>query len=314
MRSCERRLGDDSLQRRGATSALPRRGFFRVIPAAAFLISALLCAPDSRSDTYGSPLRDQTLRSFDPAKAHSLSPEKRREYDVRFFNEMSLHANHPLEPRYQLFRRMAEDGFEVAYLALRLYDIRHSDGTLRDPQAMKRLKAVAAEGDLSAKCFYGRFAWRGDRQKFDWLETLPYIVDAADGGHPSCTGAFASFLRSGDPLPPRYESWIQIRRDPQARMAKALELEEQAARAGDLGSQSWLALTYELGKHVPRDYGRARCWAGIATRTSGSAAYVANKAIALEQNIRWAVARQNYDASSIKKYREESWCTEVITE
>jgi TPR repeat protein len=184
----------------------------------------------------------------------------------------------------------------------------------RNPQAMARLKALAAEGNLSAKCFYGRFAWRGDRQSFDWRETLPYIIDAADGGHPSCTGAFASFLRSDHPLPGQYESWIRIQRDPQARTVKALELEEQAARAGDLGSQSRLALTYELGKDVPRDYGRARCWASIATRTSGRAPYVMNKAIGLEQSIRWAVAREHYDVSSIKKYREDSWCTEVTTE
>jgi hypothetical protein len=301
-------------QRPGVVSTSPGRGFSRVVLAAALLVGALLCAPDSKSTPPGFPPRDQTLRPFDPVKADALSPERRREYDVRFFNEMSLHGHHPLEPRYQLFRRMADDGFEVAYLALRLYDIRHSDGTLRDPQAMKRLKALAAEGDLSAKCFYGRFAWRGDRQGFDWFETLPYIIDAAEAGHPSCTGALASFLRGDRTLPPQYERWARIQQDPHARMSKALELEEQAARAGDLGSQSWLALAYELGNHVPRDYGRARCWAAIATRTSGGAAFVAGKAIALEQNIRWAVARQNYDASSIKKYREGSWCAEVIAE
>jgi hypothetical protein len=227
---------------------------------------------------------------------------------------MPFHGSHPFERRYQLFREMAEDGFEVAYLALLLYDIRHGDGMRRDPRAMTRLKALAATGDLSAKCFYGRFAWRGERQDFDWRETLPYIIDAADGGHPSCTGAFASFLRNDRPLPAQYESWTKIQRDPQARMTKALELEEWAARAGDLGSQSWLALAYQLGKHVHQDYGRARCWAALATRTSGGAAVVANKAIALENHIRWAIARENYDASSIKKYREDSWCTEVTTE
>lgn len=306
-------VGHDLSQRPGATSVPPCRGS-RVILAAALLIGALLCAPDSQSNTPGSPARDRTLRPFDPAKAPDLSPEKRREYDVRFFNEMSLRREHPLEPRYQLFREMAEDGFEVAHLALRLYDIRHSDGTLRDPQAVKRLKALAAGGDLSAKCFYGMFASKAEHPNFDRMGILPYIIDAGDGGHPYCTGAFASFLRGDGPLPSRYEEWIRIQKDPAKRIVRALELEERAARAGDLRSQSSLALSFRLGKKVPLDYGRARCWAAIAIRTSGSAPIIVNDAISLENGIRWAVSIEKYDSSLIKKYLEDRWCTETVAQ
>jgi TPR repeat protein len=280
-------------------------------------MGALLCAPAAQSDTASSPPRrppDTTLRPFDAAKARDLSREKRRQYDLRFFNEMSLRQERPFEPRYQLFREMAEDGFEVADLALRLYSIRTADEMLRDPAAMKRLKALAAQGDLSAKCFYGTYAWRGDRATFDRMELLPYIIDAADGGHPYCTGALASFLRGDGALPPHYEDWIRIQKNPARRVSQALELEERAARAGDLRSQSSLALRYRLGKDVSLDYGRARCWAAIAVQTSGSAPLVVNDAISLENGIRWVVNMEKYDSSQISKYREDSWCTETIAQ
>jgi TPR repeat protein len=264
----------------------------------------------------GCSVAEDKLSPFDVEKAKLLSPVKRQAYDLRFFNEMYSRMVLTGEPDAirQVYREMAEDGFEIAHLALRLYDMFHRHWPRHEAGALSRLKELAAQGDLSAKCFYGRFAWRADYSKYDRMEILPYVIDAADGGHPSCTGAFASWLRGDEPLPQKYQLWIQIHQDPEARLAKALELEQQAARAGDLGSQSSFALKYQLGKYVPQDFGRARCWASIAVRTSRGAPVIANDAIALEQTIRRAIAVEKYEASLVRKYSEDSWCTEIVAE
>lgn len=250
---------------------------------------------------------------FDPDKARQLSSERRRQHDVRFFNEMYLHANHPLEPRYQLFRRMAEDGFEVAYLALRLYDIRHSDLPKRDPEALNRLKQLAAEGDVSAKCFYAIFAWRLEDRKSDIAERLPSMLAAAEAKQPFCTGAFGGYVGDGSALPPGFERWKQVQADPRRATAMAIAYEEQAAKSGDLRSQSVLALRYRLGTRVTQDLGRARCWAAIAVNTSENAAKIAGQAVFVEHEIRWQIAREGLDPAAIKRYSEASWCSEVVT-
>ncbi|MDP1634504.1 MAG: hypothetical protein Q8L69_07455, partial [Gallionellaceae bacterium] len=73
------------------------------------------------------------LPPFDHEKAKQLSPEKRREYDVVFFNEVVVWnmnsnrygkgVNDSLVGRIAEFRRMAGDGYLPAYVALRLLDI-----------------------------------------------------------------------------------------------------------------------------------------------------------------------------------------------
>lgn len=70
---------------------------------------------------------------FDHEKAKQLSPEKRRAYDVIFFNEVVVWnmnsnrygkgVNDSFVGRIAEFRRMAGDGYLPAYVALRLLDI-----------------------------------------------------------------------------------------------------------------------------------------------------------------------------------------------
>lgn len=299
----------------GQSRARPKRvrmGIAVPVARRSWLVGVVACLVA----VWGCSVAEDKLPSFDVEKAKQLSPAKRRAYDLRLFNEMFSRMVLTGEPDQirQAYREMAEDGFEVAHLALRLYDMFRRHWPRYDSGALSRLKELAAEGDPSAMCFYGMFASRADRPNADRMQILPYIIDAADLGHPFCTGAFAWFLRGDEPLPTQYEPWIRIQRDPNARIARALALEEQAARADDLRSQSSFSLSYQLGEYVPQDFGRARCWASIAVRTSRDAPVVVNDAIALENRIRRAIAVEKYDPSLIRKYSEDSWCTETVAE
>lgn len=106
--------------------------------------------------------RDE-LPSFDYEKAKRLSPEKRREYDVVFFNQAevwNMNSNrYGSDPRASSggrmaeFKRMAADGYLPAYVALRLLDI--EEGRYRnDLEAVAMLEKAAEEGDASAMCAF----------------------------------------------------------------------------------------------------------------------------------------------------------------
>ena len=103
------------------------------------------------------------LPPFDYAKAKQLSEDKRRAYDVVFFNEIVIWnknsnrygANQkiPGVGRDAEFRRMASNGYLPAYVALRLLDIVR--GSERDdPAALAMLLKAANEGDASAMCAF----------------------------------------------------------------------------------------------------------------------------------------------------------------
>lgn len=106
--------------------------------------------------------RDELL-PFDYEKAKQFSPEKRREYDVVFFNEIAvwnMNSNRysqipgaPFIERDAEFRRMAADGYLLAYVALRLLDIK-TGSERNDPEALAMLLKAANEGDASAMCAF----------------------------------------------------------------------------------------------------------------------------------------------------------------
>lgn len=110
---------------------------------------------------------------FDSEKAKQLTPENRREYDVIFANEMDIWdsnsnryideflATHPQEQakqigthyqlRHEEVSAMAANGYLPAYVALRLFDLRHGRH-IEDAGALKMLMNAAAQGDVSAMC------------------------------------------------------------------------------------------------------------------------------------------------------------------
>jgi hypothetical protein len=228
-----------------------RRCFIRAIVACAVLVGVLAYTPNSGSATYVPPPHDPTLGPFDPDTARKLSPEKRREYDVRFFNEMFVKDDHPTDARYQLFKKMADEGFEVAHLALRLFDIRLGGNRYR-PEAWPRLKALAAEGDLSAICLHAKYTYIFE-PKLDQRVVFEAVRAAAEAGHPHCSGIYAHYFRRGqfaDADIAQYVSW-----------------ETKAAKAGDLLAQLSVADLYASGRGIRVDLARARCWVEEALRS-----------------------------------------------
>jgi hypothetical protein len=148
--------------------------------------------------------------SFDFEKAKQLTPEKRREYDVIFANEMDIRdsnsnryideflATHPEEEakqigshyqrRYEEVSAMAADGYLPAYVALRVLDLR-TGRRIEDAAALKMLLDAATQGDLSASCsmfslgLIKEFVYRTLGSKEAWEQA---IVKGAELKHGRC--------------------------------------------------------------------------------------------------------------------------------
>jgi hypothetical protein len=254
-------------------SGSSRQGFARLIVAAT-LLAALLYVPESWSGTYVPPPHDPTLGPFDPAAAGKLSPEKRREYDVLFFNEMSLKDHYPTGPRYQLFRKMADDGFETAHLALQLFDIRLA-GDRYHRQAWPRLEALAATGDSSAMCLRAKYAYVFE-PTLDQRVVFETVQKLAEAGHPHCSGVYAQYFRTGKFVTPSSSEYVAW--------------ETKAAKAGDLLAQLILADLYATGVGAYVDLARARCWLEEVLRTNQSGIVLAD-AQGIRFSIRESAAR-----------------------
>lgn len=258
-------------------SPSPRPRLARVVFAATLLLSALLCIPDSRSDSYVPPPHDPTLHAFDPAKARSLSIQKRREYDVLFFNEMTVKDDHPTAQRYHLFRQMAYDGFEVAHVALELFDIWKA-GDRFNPKAWPRLKKIAMQGDVSGKCLYALYA-NDLEPSLGESARRELIKEAAEAGHPRCSTAYSAYLRL------------------EGAEQDAFVWRERAAAQGDLLAQLGQARAYASGKGAPLDLDRAECWLDEAWR-SNRTAMTENRIISIRSGI-----REQRGQSSIRSVR-----------
>lgn len=138
------------------------------------------------------------LPPFDYEKAKQLSPEKRSEYDVIFFNEVVVWnmnsnrygkgINDSYLGRDAEFRHMAEAGYLPAYVALRLLDIVRGNER-DDPDAVAMLLKAADAGDASAMCAF-------EAIPINSLDEASYAERRARGlrmeergfalGHPAC--------------------------------------------------------------------------------------------------------------------------------
>ncbi|TAN72219.1 MAG: sel1 repeat family protein [Gallionella sp.] len=220
------------------------------------------------------------LPPFDYKKAKQLTPEKRREYDVVFFNEVlvwNMNSNR-YGPglmdsnigRDAEFRRMAGDGYLPAYVALRLLDIvRGSERN--DPEAVAMLLKAADEGDASAMCAFGAIP-------INSLEESSYAERSARGarmvergfalGHPACMA-----YRGGDYLSGNVSA---IPKNTKAAMPLLLE----SARQGYyVAARSLFGLRY--GKALARQFDftdlnelkRALCWGRLAEQHTNWASF-----------------------------------------
>ncbi|HYP81708.1 hypothetical protein [Variovorax sp.] len=142
------------------------------------------------------------LPPFDSAKAARLSPQKRAAYEQELFSEIpswSLGSRRYPNPadsakREQRWMQMANDGFELAYITLRvLSPATLEEYSMRGP--MKRLEALAEQGDTGAMCLMTALASGGEEyvQLYKkWLER------GAALGHPECMIRLGGKLLSGD--------------------------------------------------------------------------------------------------------------------
>jgi hypothetical protein len=131
-----------------------------------------------------------------------LPPEKVREYDRIFFNEIEIWNKngrvHDFWSRERLFREMARDGYEVAGIALEIFKPTRGIVVTSVP-AYEKLRSLAGSGDASAMCFLN-FAYAkmdSDRIPYRFENELKYVERGLRLGHPDCKYTIATFYGSG---------------------------------------------------------------------------------------------------------------------
>ncbi len=178
----------------------------------AFLLAipASIVLPASYAEVVGGV---SGLQLFDPQRAEALTAERRRQYDVVFFNEIEIWnlsgnryttsasptSNEIFEKRSAEFTSMASDGYLPAYVALRLADL--TRGELHsDPEALDLLIGAAEAGDLSAMCALVAMpiapgAWR---QRDGRQVSRGFLLQGAQKGHGACMAYYGGALLLGD--------------------------------------------------------------------------------------------------------------------
>jgi len=208
------------------------------------------------------------LESFDSAKAAQLTPERRAAYERELFSEV-LHWFDPTtsyptwEPNYYLPREqrwleMANDGFELAHIALRVVQpgagVKYNAGP-----AFKRLEELAEQGDQGAMCMMQSIRLiaspRDVTPQID-ERARHWMVKGAELGHPECLLMQGGRLLVGSDSQPR---------DPER--GKAL-IFESIRKEYTHGSGMLAQYFREQGFRDFSDVKRVYCW-----RTWGSKVY-----------------------------------------
>jgi hypothetical protein len=151
------------------------------------------------------------LTGFDAAKAKTLSAEQRAAYERELFEELALwdqpSRRHNVSrnegglvasmcQRDDRWKAMAQDGFELAHLARRVYNpCRNLVFSFKGP--LKRLQTLAGDGDVGAMCMMG--ALRDERQDLSGFDevTRRMLESGAAKGHPECLWRMAQRIYPG---------------------------------------------------------------------------------------------------------------------
>src|SRR5690606_30991149 len=134
----------------------------------------------------------------DAGKAASLSPERRAEWERELFNEVPMwntQSRRYQEPNGRLeremrWRAMAEGGYELAHLALRVFEPRSVH--MHNPwPALMRIDELARQGDAGAMCLYATIATRlPERGGIDWspqrAQARFWMMKGVEMSHPEC--------------------------------------------------------------------------------------------------------------------------------
>lgn len=216
---------------------------------------------------------------FDYEKYKNLNPDKRREYDVIFFNEIVVWnmnsnrygkgINDSYMGRKAEFEHMAEDGYLPAYVALRLLDIERGNER-SDPDALNMLLKAADTGDASAMCsFIVMPLWKTISSD---EERRVLVVKMKERGlalkHPACMA-----YRGGDLY---FGNASGIPQDTQAAMPLLFE----AARQGYyVAARTMFSLRYQQALAHKFDFSnlnefkRALCWGRLAEQHTNWAGF-----------------------------------------
>lgn len=227
----------------------------------------------------------------EPPIRHPYTGEERAKVDLSFFNELSVRksAYHPdgYKWRYAWFKSRADEGYELAELALRLFDF--PDGVRNpdfDREAWNRLKVLANQGDAASQCLlvYAGGAWKKlSRKRRDHYRML-----SAEQKFPGCARHFAAMAS-------REKRWKDL-----------IRFEINAAKLGNHTSQLLLISAYAQGhRGFPLNIGKARCWYQIAQRpefdTGRSSTYRARLSM-------WERDAKSKGLSTWARYSPQSWC------
>jgi TPR repeat protein len=235
---------------------------------------------------------NRDLPAFNPEKAQTLTPEQRQRYDILMFNQFSVVGQGDTEKRYQLFKKMAEDGFEPAYLLLRLHSVR-GNYPLNDPVALKRAKELGDQGDRSALCLWV-LVHRDKEGRFDIETVEPWLKKASELNHPKCMSLYAGL------------AFFEGQFGGEAK-ANAIPLILDAAKQGDLKAQLNLVILYSFDDWGKKNWPLAKCWMSEAFKSDTDEARVMNTLLhsqAIDELGKGAYAM-------LPSYKEGSHCTEL---
>jgi hypothetical protein len=208
--------------------------------------------------------------AFDGAAAGQLTPARRAQLDVDFFNEFwakseSGPSSLP-SARAARIRAMAAEGFEVAYLADRLYNFERNGIPSFAPDYRahwRRLKKLAKDGDPSAQCLFSHTAveYRAFNLEPPTLEDMAVLAPqyrkaAALQGHAYC-------------------SWLYIAESGETDETRITQIDMRCAKAGVTVCQQSLASRYRSGRGVEKNSARGFCWL-MKARSGNSAPSVEN--------------------------------------
>ncbi len=241
---------------------------------------------------------------IDPQDEHPLrnpySAEERRMVDMRLFNELNVRnrgwRNRSQVMRYELIKQMSDEGYELAELTLRLFDIRPKDWDMPfDKEAWLRLRIIADQGDASAMCLAAKAGRKWNRLTNDTY--MKYVERAAKQEQPVCMMYYASHL----------EKQGKINID------DSIKLQEKSARLGNHSMQLILVNDYAKGRRgLPLDIGKAECWLEIAKRPE----FDTGEAATYNPNLRRWTRLANEAGRNNKhiKYDPNTWCQQVMHE
>lgn len=204
-------------------------------------------------------------------KSFKITSNQRAQMDVAFFNVFVERGMSPEQyysekgsPRGDIVRALAENGFEMAWLAEKFYDFYHvryrkvSNGDAY----WNRIKDLANNGDASAQCFiflsveelykYGDFK----PTKSDVENRFIYLNKALAQKQPECLGAWGTYNQKGDENVNHAQNNLY-------------GAEKNCAQC-----QSRVASFYRRGVGIEKDLSKALCWANEAVLNSDSLDYL----------------------------------------